>query len=86
MIGGNLIVDNAVKIAIAWNVRESVIGVTIVALGTPLPELATSAIAAKRKCRYRHRQHYRLEHFQYLFCAGHQRRHTTTPNLSQFLA
>lgn len=49
MIGGNLIVDNAVKIAIAWNVRESVIGVTIVALGTSLPELATSAIAAKKK-------------------------------------
>ena len=47
--GGNLIVDNAVSIAQSWGVSEAVIGVTIVALGTSLPELATSVIAAIKK-------------------------------------
>ena len=49
MIGGHLIVDNAVKIATVWGVSQAVIGVTVVALGTSLPELATSAIAAFKK-------------------------------------
>ena len=47
--GGNLIVDNAVSIAQSWGVSEAVIGVTIVAAGTSLPELATSVIAAIKK-------------------------------------
>ena len=49
IIGGELIVNNAVSIAQSWRVPESVIGVTIVALGTSLPELATSAMAAYKK-------------------------------------
>ena len=49
IIGGELIVNNAVSIAQSWGVPESVIGVTIVALGTSLPELATSAMAAYKK-------------------------------------
>ena len=49
MIGGHLIVDNAVNIATVWGVSQAVIGVTVVALGTSLPELATSAIAAFKK-------------------------------------
>lgn len=49
VLGGKLIVDNAIAIARAWNVPEAIIGVTIVALGTSLPELATSAIAATKK-------------------------------------
>lgn len=49
IIGGELIVSNAVSIAQSWGVPESVIGVTIVALGTSLPELATSAMAAYKK-------------------------------------
>ncbi len=49
IIGGELIVSNAVSIAQAWGVPESIIGVTIVALGTSLPELATSAMAAYKK-------------------------------------
>lgn len=49
IIGGELIVNNAVSIAKSWGVPESVIGVTIVALGTSLPELATSAMAAYKK-------------------------------------
>lgn len=48
-IGGKLIVDNAVIIAKAWGVSDAVIGVTVVALGTSLPELATSVVAAFKK-------------------------------------
>lgn len=48
-IGGKLIVDNATIIAKAWGVSDAVIGVTVVALGTSLPELATSVVAAIKK-------------------------------------
>lgn len=48
-IGGELIVDSAVNIAHRMGVSEAVIGLTIVALGTSLPELATSVIAAFKK-------------------------------------
>lgn len=48
VLGGNWIVKSAVRIAASWGVSEAVIGVTIVALGTSLPELATSAVAAIR--------------------------------------
>ncbi len=49
VLGGKLIVDSAVSIAQSFGVPEAVIGVTIVALGTSLPELATSAVAAFKK-------------------------------------
>lgn len=49
VIGGRLIVDNAVSIAESLGVSQSVIGITIVALGTSLPELATSVVAAIKK-------------------------------------
>ena len=49
VVGGELIVNNAVTIAKSWGISESVIGVTVVALGTSLPELATSAMAALKK-------------------------------------
>lgn len=49
VIGGELIVDRAVKIAYSWGVSEAIVGVTVVALGTSLPELATSVIAAIKK-------------------------------------
>ena len=49
IIGGKVIVTNAVSIAQAFGVSQAVIGVTVVALGTSLPELATSAIAAFKK-------------------------------------
>jgi len=48
-IGGNLIVEAAVHIASRLGVSQSLIGLTIVAVGTSLPELATSAVAAYRK-------------------------------------
>ena len=51
VIGGELIVKSAVRIATDCGVPESVIGLTIVALGTSLPELATSVMAAfKHNC------------------------------------
>ena len=46
VLSGRLIVDNAVSIARCLGVSDAVIGVTIVALGTSLPELATSVVAA----------------------------------------
>lgn len=49
MIGGKWIVDGAIKIAEFFNVSQSLIGLTVVAIGTSLPELATSAIAAYKK-------------------------------------
>ena len=49
VVGGKVIVANAVSIAQAFGVSQAVIGVTVVALGTSLPELATSAIAAFKK-------------------------------------
>jgi len=49
VIGGKWIVDGAIKIAELFNISQSLIGLTIVAIGTSLPELATSAIAAYKK-------------------------------------
>lgn len=49
VIGGKLIVNSAVEIAHTIGISEKVISLTIVALGTSLPELATSAVAAYRK-------------------------------------
>jgi len=46
--GGHLIVDNATQIAEAFGVSEAIIGLTIVAIGTSLPELATVIVAAYR--------------------------------------
>lgn len=49
VVGGELIVQSAVDIATRCGVSEAIIGLTIVALGTSLPELATSVIAAFKK-------------------------------------
>ena len=48
IFGGDLIVDNATELARGWGMSETVIGLTIVAAGTSLPELATSVMAAYR--------------------------------------
>lgn len=47
--GGKLVVDAAVGMAGALGVSQAVIGLTIVAVGTSLPELVTSAVAAYKK-------------------------------------
>lgn len=49
VFGGNLIVDNATDIAKSFGVSDKMIGLTILAAGTSLPELATSAVAAFHK-------------------------------------
>ena len=49
IVGGKWIVDGAVKIAELFDVSQSLIGLTVVAIGTSLPELATSAVAAYKK-------------------------------------
>lgn len=47
--GGNFVVDGAVTIAAKLGLSQAVIGLTIVAVGTSLPELSTSVIAAMRR-------------------------------------
>ncbi len=49
IIGGKLVVDNAVKIATILGISEKIIALTIVAAGTSLPELVTSVVAAVKK-------------------------------------
>lgn len=48
VIGGRVLVDNAATFAREIGISESVIGMTILAAGTSLPELATSVIAARK--------------------------------------
>jgi len=49
IIGGQLVVTNAVNVANSLGVSEKIIGLTIVAAGTSLPELVTSVVAATKK-------------------------------------
>jgi len=48
MIGGKLVVLGAIEIASALHITQSVIGISIVALGTSLPELMSSIVAARK--------------------------------------
>ena len=47
--GADFLVDGAIEIAEKFNISERIIGVTIVAIGTSIPELVTSIVAAFRK-------------------------------------
>ena len=47
--GANLVVDNAVKLAETFGLSKKLIGLTILAMGTSLPELATSCVAAYKR-------------------------------------
>ncbi len=47
--GSQLLVNNASKIASSWGVSEAIIGVTIVAVGTSLPELVTAITSVVKK-------------------------------------
>lgn len=49
VLGAKLMVDGATAIALSFGVSEAVIGLTIVAVGTSLPELATALVAAWRQ-------------------------------------
>ena len=48
IVGGDLVVDNACRIAAAFGLSETLIGLTIVAIGTSLPELVTSITASRK--------------------------------------
>lgn len=48
VLGGNIVVDNASAIGSAFGMSESLIGLTICAIGTSLPELVTSIVAARK--------------------------------------
>ena len=48
IIGGDLVVDNACRIAATFGLSETLIGLTIVAIGTSLPELVTSITASRK--------------------------------------
>lgn len=48
IIGGQLVVIHAKNIALAWGMSETLVGLTIVAIGTSLPELVTSIVAASK--------------------------------------
>lgn len=46
--GGDMAVDAASKIAVQWGMSEAMVGLTIIAVGTSLPELMTSVVAARK--------------------------------------
>ena len=48
IIGGQLVVENAKGIAAALGMSETLIGLTVVAIGTSLPEIVTSIVASKK--------------------------------------
>lgn len=48
IFGGDLVVDNACIIATSWGVSQNFIGLTIIAIGTSLPELVTSIVATRK--------------------------------------
>lgn len=49
MVGGDLVVDSSVKIAESFGISTQLIALTVVALGTSLPELVTSVVAARKR-------------------------------------
>ena len=48
MVGGDLVVDSASDIAAAFGLSQTIIGLTILAVGTSLPELVTSLVATRK--------------------------------------
>jgi cation:H+ antiporter len=49
VFGGKLVVDSAIELASSFGVSKKIIGLTIIAAGTSLPELVTSIVAAMKK-------------------------------------
>lgn len=49
IIGGDVVVDSASNIALKIGMSETLVGLTIVSIGTSLPELVTSVVAARKK-------------------------------------
>ncbi len=49
VVGGKLVVDNSIEVATSLGISQKIIGITIIAAGTSLPELVTSVVAALKK-------------------------------------
>ncbi|WP_246780493.1 sodium:calcium antiporter [Rhizobium sp. AQ_MP] len=67
-VGAELLVRGATNLARDFGVSEAVIGLTVVAVGTSLPELATGIMSAVRKhsdIMYHDREYRRIEHLQH---------------------
>lgn len=47
-VGGDVVVDSASRIAIDLGMSQTLVGLTIVSIGTSLPELVTSIVAARK--------------------------------------
>lgn len=47
--GGELVYKNAIALAATWNVPEQIIGLTLVACGTSIPDVTASVVASRRK-------------------------------------
>ena len=76
--GGRLLVTGAVNIAQSMGITERIIGLTVVSVGTSLPELATSIVAArKKKCRHSYRQCRRFQPVQHIPHPGNVSHHHT---------
>ncbi len=48
VLGGDLVVDSARQIALSFGLSQTLVGLTVVALGTSLPELVTSVVASRK--------------------------------------
>lgn len=48
VFGGDLVVDSASEIALSFGLSQTLVGLTVVALGTSLPELVTSVVASRK--------------------------------------
>ncbi|WP_308914845.1 calcium/sodium antiporter [Jannaschia sp. LMIT008] len=49
ILGARVAVDAAIELAALWGLSQAVVGLTVVAVGTSLPELVTSVVAASRR-------------------------------------
>lgn len=70
--GGDFVVNGASTVATKLGLSQNLIGLTIVACGTSLPELVTSVVAARKRTGYGARQCDRLQYFQYSVCARYR--------------
>lgn len=48
IIGSQIVVDSATNIAVSWGMSQNLVGLTIVSIGTSLPEFVTSVVAARK--------------------------------------
>ena len=77
--GADFLVDGASAIARRFDVSDLVIGLTVVAVATSLPELATSAVAAYKKMSKLRWEMWSGLIFSIFFCPRHQFNHKTAP-------